>query len=191
MSEEHKIRTREEHKAFIRRIWTICIAMAILVFVTTGGIVAALFMAGYDSKRVVEISTSIFQVVVLSYGLGFFVPAFLTSLITMYLGVEMSRRGLEIGEQTAQHIDRLQGELKTMVSEFKEGTKEAKQAMVEIRDYLRDQKRVENKLEDSLAQEVLGTVIKGSSSHKDGSNRETFGDLLEMNELNQAPEEDE
>jgi hypothetical protein len=180
MSEEQvKIRTREEHKRFIRRIWVICIVMAVLVFGTTGGIVGALFLAGYDSKKVVEISTSIFQVVCLSYGLGFFVPAFLTSLITMHLGVEMSRKALDIGEQTANHVDRLQGELKNMVNEFKTSLTDAKaaltkaeQAMVEIRDHIKEQKREANKLEDSLAQEVLGTVIKGDKNGSLGSSRE-------------------
>lgn len=103
-----KIPTHEEHARFVRRIWKICILMAAATFVVTGGIVLALFLGGHDGKKIVEVSTSVFQVVVLSYGLGFFVPAFLTSLITMSLGIHMSRRGIEIGEKTAANLESLQ-----------------------------------------------------------------------------------
>jgi hypothetical protein len=101
------IPTDAEQKASIRRLWLTCIAAAAMVFLITGGVVLALFLKGYDSKKVVEVSTAIFQVLMLSYGMGFFVPALITSLRTMALGVRMSRKGLEIGEQTAQVIEKV------------------------------------------------------------------------------------
>lgn len=105
--DEVKIPTEAEHRAFIRRLWKTCIAAAIAIFVVTGGVVLALFLKGHDSKKIVEVSTAVFQVLVLSYGMGFFVPAFLTSLINMALGVKMSRKGLEIGQETANVLERV------------------------------------------------------------------------------------
>jgi len=98
---EYKIPTREQHKAIIRRLWKMCIGGALGIFVVVGGLMLTLFLKGYDSKKIVEVSTTAFQVLVLSYGMGFFVPAFLTSLYNMALGVEMTRSGLEIGQTTA------------------------------------------------------------------------------------------
>jgi hypothetical protein len=107
VKEELSIPSDAEQKASIRRLWLTCIVAAVGVFLITGGVVLTLFLMGYDSKKVVEVSTAIFQVLMLSYGMGFFVPALITSLRTMMLGVRMSRKGLEIGEQTAGVIDRV------------------------------------------------------------------------------------
>ena len=105
-----------EHKRFIRRLWKTCMAAALVIFVTIGGIVLALFLKGYDSKKIVEVSTSVFQVLVLSYGMGFFVPAFLTSLINMALGVKMSRRGMDIGQETASVIEKVDKAIESRLS---------------------------------------------------------------------------
>lgn len=130
---DFKIPTREEHVQFIRRIWRICIVMASFVFLSTGGIVLAMFLIGHDSKKIVEVSTSIFQVMMLSYGLGFFVPAFLTSLTKMSMAVEMSRKGLELGKKTAEHLDRLQADLSPVLGDLKAAVKDAHAIMKELR----------------------------------------------------------
>jgi len=117
-----RIPTQEDHDRLIRRIWRGCIGAAAAVFLTTGGIVLSLFLAGHDSKKIVEVSTSVFQVLMLSYGLGFFVPALLTSLLTMGLGVRMSRKGLDVGQQTADHVGRLQGDLTAALDRQREAT---------------------------------------------------------------------
>lgn len=115
--EPDPIPNREEHRRFIRRLWTICILLATSVFAATGTLIAVLFLLGHDPRRVVEISTSVFQVVVLSYGMGFFVPAFLTSLVKMSMGVEMSRRGLDIGKQTAAILREFQKEIRPLLTD--------------------------------------------------------------------------
>lgn len=99
------IPTEAEQKRAIRNLWLTCIGAAFLIFAITGSIVLTLFLKGYDSRKVVEVSTAIFQVLMLSYGMGFFVPALITSLRTMMLGVRMSRRGLDIGQSTADVIE--------------------------------------------------------------------------------------
>jgi hypothetical protein len=102
----YKIPTREEHNRFIRNIWKLCVGSAIFIFLVTGSVVLTLFLKGYDSKKIVEVSTSIFQVLVLSYGMGFFVPAFLTSLVKMHLGIEMSRVSANILEKVDASIEK-------------------------------------------------------------------------------------
>jgi hypothetical protein len=103
----YHIPSREEHDRFIRRMWMYCGIAAVTVFFLTGGVVLALFLSGHEIQKIVEVSTAIFQVVILSYGLGFFVPCLLTSLFKMALGVEMSREGLEIGQKTAQILNKV------------------------------------------------------------------------------------
>lgn len=110
---EFKIPTEAQHKRRIRMLWVSCIAAAIVIFVVLGIVVGALFLKGYDSKKIVEVSTSIFQILVLSYGMGFFVPAFVTSLLNMWLGVQMSRIGIALGTKTAQILETLDKEIAT------------------------------------------------------------------------------
>jgi hypothetical protein len=104
-AEEFKLPSRVEHQSFIRKLWAWCIVAAVMIFVVIGGIVLALFLKGYDSKKIVEVSTAVFQVLVLSYGMGFFVPAFLTSLFKMHLGIEMSRMSASILEKLDKGVE--------------------------------------------------------------------------------------
>src|SRR4029077_17583157 len=92
-----KIPTTDQHKRKIRLLWKSCIIAACAILVIVGGLVLCLFLKGYDSKKIVEVSTTVFQVLVLSYGMGFFVPCLMTSILNMWLGIEMSRVGLELG----------------------------------------------------------------------------------------------
>lgn len=117
--EDFVVPSRADHNRFIRKLWTYCISAAVGVFIVTGGIVGWLFMIGYDSKKIVEVSTSIFQVLILSYGMGFFVPTLLTSLFKMSLGVEMSRKALEIGNQTAENLVSLKDEMAGIIKDIK------------------------------------------------------------------------
>jgi hypothetical protein len=102
-----KIPTTDQHKRKIRLLWKSCIIAAAAILVVVGGLVLALFLKGYDSKKIVEVSTTVFQVLVLSYGMGFFVPCLMTSILNMWLGIEMSRVGLELGQQTANILSTL------------------------------------------------------------------------------------
>jgi hypothetical protein len=153
MEDKIKIPTRAEHDRFIRLLWKWCIAVAFIMFFVTGGIVAALFLSGHDTKKVVEVSTAIFQVLMLSYGLGFFVPMLTTSLLKMSLGVEMSRKGLEIGQETSQTLVKLQNEIKPLVED-------AKQIMDELRPMIREFKENDfgkvHKVLDKFAYELNG-----------------------------------
>lgn len=101
------IPTREATTREIRRLWILCISMASIIFLASGMTMWSLFQTDRDPKSVVAITTGAFQVLVLSYGMGFFVPAFLTSLRRLALGIEMNRQGLEIAEKTAAVLDKI------------------------------------------------------------------------------------
>lgn len=101
------IPSRAEHDAKIKRLWRHCRHLAVLIFIITGSVTGTLLISGVDPKQVVAISTAVFQVILLSYGMGFFVPAFLTSLERLALGIEMNRQGLEIAERTAKILDKI------------------------------------------------------------------------------------
>jgi hypothetical protein len=118
----------------VRRIWGICIVVSSVLFVGLGGLVYVLLTGERRAgENIVYVSTSVFQVLVLTYGVGFFVPAFLTSLMKMDLGIRMSRRALEIGDRTAQHIDRLQSELTPVLTDLKSAVANAKVMLEEVR----------------------------------------------------------
>lgn len=114
------IPSRERHNLVIRRLWWWCAAGAALVFAATSAVALALYFKGHDSDKILKVSTTIFQILIMSYGIGFFVPAFTTSLLKMSLGVEMSREGLEVGKRTAKHIDHLQKELRGILTDVRE-----------------------------------------------------------------------
>lgn len=102
VEEELKIPSEAEHKKLILKLWIACVGTAGGVFLIFGGIVLTLFIKGYDSKKVVEVSTAVFQVLSMTAGVGFFIPLGLTSIVTLLLGLRMSRRSINV-------LDRLDG----------------------------------------------------------------------------------
>lgn len=150
MPDDFKVPSRKEHDLEIRRLWKVCFILAIIIFVITGSITGTMFYKGMDPKVIVAISTAIFQVMLLSYGMAFFVPAFITSLKKMGLGVEMSRAGLEIGRQTAENLKDFKDELKPIVDDGKELVKEIRPVVEEVTKVVHEGRKVF----DDLAKEV-------------------------------------
>ncbi len=103
--EEVKIPSESEHKRLIRLLWMICVSSGGAVFVTFGGIVFALFRQGYDTKKIVEVSTAVFQVLSTTAGVGFFIPLGLTSIVTLLLGIRMSRRSVAVLDKLDKAIE--------------------------------------------------------------------------------------
>jgi hypothetical protein len=123
MKDKLIIPSRDEHDRFIKRIWKWCLSGACLVFAITATVTSALALLGFEAGKILTVSTIVFQILVLSYGMGFFVPAFCTSLIKMSLGVEMSRRGIEIGNDTVKTLEQITPvveDLKGVVHSIKE-----------------------------------------------------------------------
>lgn len=125
--------TREAHELMIRRLWRWCIVGAGTVFVVTGSTAGAMFLLGYDSKTIANVSTVIFQVILLPYGLGYVAPALATSLLKMALGVEISREGLDLGRNTATTLTELRADVKPILED-------AKSVLGSVRDLVEDVK---------------------------------------------------
>lgn len=94
----------DEHEAEVARLWRTCRWLAIAIFIVVSLVTAAMFAAGMDPGKAVAISTIVFQAILLSYGMGFFVPAFLTSLKRLGLSVHMMYESLRLGRETTQDM---------------------------------------------------------------------------------------
>jgi len=108
-----------EHEREIRRLWRLCIVLASGVFVGALAVVLALVAAQHQLAALLAISTIGFQVLVMSYGAGFFVPAFVTSLKKLGLGIRLSYRGLELAQETAHTVRELREDLGPVVADLK------------------------------------------------------------------------
>ena len=94
--EEYTIPSEAEHKKLIRMLWIACIMSGLGVLVVFGGIVGTLFLKGYDTKKIVEISTAVFQILSASSVVAFFIPLGLTSIVTLLLGIRMNRKSVAV-----------------------------------------------------------------------------------------------
>jgi hypothetical protein len=189
--ENFVVPSRADHNRFIRKLWKWCIGGAIGVFIVTGGIVLALFLTGHDSKKIVEVSTSVFQVLILSYGLGFFVPTLLTSLFKMSLGVEMSRKALEIGNQTAESLDTLKKDIGPLLKDGKELMADMKPIIADAKklvDTFKDEEmekarkalhRIEGEFNGGGKLDRLVNAIERLAKRADAKADDVVGDLLE------------
>ena len=77
-----------------------------------------MFAAGMDAGKAVAVSTIVFQAILLSYGMGFFVPSLLTSLMRLGLSVHMMYESLRMGRETVEAMKSVQGEAEPL---FKDG----------------------------------------------------------------------
>lgn len=98
------IPTRAEHNRKVRRLWWICISVATTVFLGSGLSIYVAFRIGYTVQQVWAVFGIAFPICVACYGAAFFVPVMLTSTYRMWLAIEMSRKGLELGEKTASNL---------------------------------------------------------------------------------------
>lgn len=171
MGESFRVPTREEHRRFIRRIWVLCISFAFVIFIGTGTTTFILWMAGYETEEILRVSTTVFQILILSYGMGFFVPAFLTSLIKMSLGVEMSREGLQIGQQTAGILTELKRDLAPILSDLKTIVADIKPVVHDAKEVFEDFK----KQDYGKAREALDRIV----TELDGEGSGKFNRLVD------------
>jgi hypothetical protein len=142
MTEDQKIPSREEHRREIRRLWTRCILVAASIFVSTSILVVVLLLSGVDPVIVAAVSSTFFQIVVASYGLAFFVPAFMTSLRRMEIAVEMSRMSLEVGVETADSLKEFKEEIKPIVKDGQELVKDIRPVIGEVSTVVKEGKKV-------------------------------------------------
>lgn len=93
-----------EHEAEVKRLWRQCRWMAIGIFVVCAALAALLLDLGVEPEKAVAISTFVFQAILLSYGMGFFVPSLLTSLKRLGLSVHMMYESLRLGRETVDSM---------------------------------------------------------------------------------------
>jgi len=151
------IPTRAEHNRKVRRLWWICISVATTVFLGSGLSIYVAFRIGYTVQQVWAVFGIAFPICVACYGAAFFVPVMLTSTYRMWLAIEMSRKGLELGEKTASNlllleekIERLEKFLQTLEEGDHPLVETFKEEMGLLREEIRG--RVDGEVGDALAE---------------------------------------
>lgn len=151
------IPTREEHVRKVRRLWGWCIGIASILFFGSWVSIYVMFQMGFTIQQVWAIFGIAFPVCIASYGLAFFIPVMLTSTYRMWLGIEMSRRGLEIGEKTAanllkaeEKLDKLEAALSLVEKGDHPLMKAFREEMEKLRLEVRG--RLEGEVDDALSQ---------------------------------------
>lgn len=114
-AESFKIPTRTEHRATIRRIWYSCILISLSIFVTFGGITAMILLKDVEAVKAVAYTTIVFQVVIAMFATGFTTPYFLETRYNLNVGMDMNRRALELGTQTANNLEKLEQRIEPLV----------------------------------------------------------------------------
>lgn len=135
-----------EHERAVKRLWITCFIIAGAVFVCAGTPTFTMFALGMDPEKLVAISTSLFQIILMSYGMGFFVPAFLTSLARLRLSVHMMYESLRMGYETMKAMKEMRDEAKPLFKDMKELVTKVKpfadeltpDLVQELRGYLKD-----------------------------------------------------
>jgi hypothetical protein len=114
-----------------------------------------------------------FPVCIASYGLAFFVPVMLTSTYRMWLAIEMSRKGLQLGEKTASNlllleekIERLEKFLQTLEDGEHPLVDTFKEEMLLLRQEIHG--RVEGEVSDALAEgeAEAAAILKGEQPNR-------------------------
>jgi len=101
------IPTRAEHKKRTRRIWALCICFSLFVLVSMGGTVLILMTKDQDIHKVVAFTTVTFQVIIGMFATGFTTPLFLEQRLNFVLGLEMSRRGLDMTDKMSGTMEKV------------------------------------------------------------------------------------
>lgn len=163
--EEYKVPTEAEHKRLIRMLWIACVATGLGVFLVFGGIVLTLFLKGVDDKKIINVSTAVFQVLSMTAGVGFFIPLGLTSIVTLLLGIRMNRKSVAVldkldtaVESRLSRIDALFAKVEKFAGDAEKG--ELPAGMKRLLD--------EGKAFVSQELEALKSSIAGARSHAQG-----------------------
>ena len=121
--DEYHIPTRKEHAREVRRLWVRCGVMAALILLATSGGVFALLSQGHPWSKIANICAVSFGIIILTYGVSVFIPSLFTSLKRMGLSMDLGRRGLEVGQQTAELLMEMRKEIKPVLDRFGKTTK--------------------------------------------------------------------
>jgi hypothetical protein len=118
--QEFVIPTRAEHKRSIRRIWISCICIGLFVISTMTGIVLVMVSKSMAHQLIVSCTTVLFQIIIGGVFTGFTTPYFLETRVNFAVGMEMNRKALQLGTETAGNLVLLKEEVAPMVKDMKE-----------------------------------------------------------------------
>jgi len=163
------IPTRAEHGRAIRLILVRFTVLALVCFVAMAGMVITMWLTGHDAKAIANAQLIVIYIGMPVVFFGYVAPMLAMSLSKVSLGVEMSREGLGVGKKTADHIDRLQRELRGILTDVKDVIGPVK----ELVDDLKKQKTgkvvafIEKLAEDGSVEKIAGALESiGDRIHK-------------------------
>lgn len=116
LREVFQIPTREEHRRNVRRIWISCICIGLGVIASMAGMVAVMMLKDFSHQLIVSCTTVLFQIIIGGVFTGFTTPYFLETRVNFAVGMEMNRKALELGTQTADNIVALEQKIEPLVS---------------------------------------------------------------------------
>lgn len=112
---QYRIPTREEHAATVRRIWRSCILIGLSVVVSMAGMVGVMILKDFAHQLIVSCTTVFFQVVIAGVFTGFTTPYFLETRVNFAVGMEMNRKALELGTETAENLAKLEHKFEPLI----------------------------------------------------------------------------
>lgn len=129
--EPFQIPSRAEQKRRARRIWMLCIFFSLFVLVSMGGTILILIVQRQDIQRVVAFSTVTFQVIIGMFATGFTTPLFLEQRLNFLIGLEMSRRSVDVLDKVDDNIGQRLKRVDLLLDSA-EQMKEGKGALIQV-----------------------------------------------------------
>ncbi len=161
MTEEKRIGdlpTKSEHDATVRKIWKIGFMVAGGCFAFMGAIVAVMLAMGKSPQEIVAVELLVVYIVLPAYAFGFMAPMLTISLLKMSLAVDMSRTGLEIGQQTSEAMTEFKEETKPLVADMKAVVHEARPMVLQVQHTVDEVKKVVDGAMKEIKGENGGTI---------------------------------
>lgn len=165
------------HKAFVRKIWTHCIVLAVTEFLISSGLIASFLSKGTPIAHILLVTTLVAQVVAIPFIIGFSVPAVLTMIVKMNLTIDMGQRSSDSLAQLQSEFVPVLKSLKTGISDLSELVEKVKHGNGELKDTVRkavQEARVLVKDGESEIERYVFTKIdqflSGAFAQKEGEN---------------------
>lgn len=138
-----------QHQKQIRTLWRLCISLATVIFLGGTSAVVALASHEYTISAILGISTIAFQIIVMSYGAGVFVPGFLASLKNLGVSVRMMYVSLKYGKEAADTMVSLRDDAKPTIDRFERISKKMEPVADRIHEVV-----VENNVLEQIASDM-------------------------------------
>lgn len=154
------IPTAEQHEASLRRVWRISLTFAGLQLLACLSVLLFVLFSRGNLQLLGIVSTVLFQILLVSFGIGFSVPAVMASMAKLSLTLEIGRESLELGRKSANSLVQLQSEFVPVLQSLKTG-------ITNLTDLVEKVKHGNGELKDTVRKAVSEArgVIKEGESH--------------------------